>query len=110
MKYTEVKDRVISNFGTFSNETRFVSMSITALNARKRSTQQTHILVELESVVYDIGNMEHEIDVEFSFYLSNVTAELFQLVSINQIEVRDLQNGRSLLESFNDYDFCRSLI
>lgn len=110
MKYTEVKDRVISNIGTFSNETRFVSMSITALIARKRSTQQTHIVVELESVVYDIGNMEQEIEEEFNSYIGNVTAELFQLVSINQIEVRDLQNGRSLLKSFNDYDFCRSLI
>ena len=110
MKYTELKDRVISNFGTFSNETRFVSMLITALIARKRSTQQTHIVVELESVVYDIGNMEHEIEEEFNSYIGNVPAELFQLVSINQIEVRDLQNGWSLLKSFNDYDFCRSLI
>ena len=68
-------------------------MLITDLIGRKRSTQQTHIIVELESVVYDIRNKEHEIEKEFNFYLSNVTAELFQLVSINQIEVRDLQNG-----------------
>ena len=61
-------------------------------------------------IVYDIGNMEHEIEEEFNSYIGNVTAELFQLVSINQIEVRDLQNGWSLLKSFTDYDFCRSLI
>ena len=70
-------------------------MLITDLIGRKRSTQQTHIIVEFESVVYDIGNKEHEIEKEFNFYLGNVTAELFQLVSINQIEVRDLQNGQS---------------
>ena len=89
MKYSEVKDSVISNFGILSNETTIVSMSITALIARRRSTQQTHIVVELESVVYDIGNMEHKIEEEFNSYLGNVTADLFQLVSINQIEVRD---------------------
>ena len=74
-------------------------MLITDLIGRKRSTQQTHIIVELESVVYDIRNKEHEIEKEFNFYLGNVTAELFQLVSINQIEVRDLQNGQSLRKS-----------
>ena len=71
-------------------------MLITDLIGRKRSIQQTHIIIELESVVYDIRNKEHEIEKEFNFYLGNVTAELFQLVSINQIEVRDLQNGQSL--------------
>ena len=68
-------------------------MLITDLIGRKRSTQQTHIIVELESVVYDIRNKEHEIEKEFNFYLGNVTAELFQLLGINKIEVRDLQNG-----------------
>jgi len=71
-------------------------MLITDLIGRKRSTQHTHIIVELESVVYDIRNKEDEIEKEFNFYLGNVTAELFQLVSINQIEVGDLQNGQSL--------------
>ena len=94
-----MKEQLISNFGTFSNETRFVSMVITELVARKRSVQQTHILVELESVVYDIRNMEHEIEEEFNSYLGNVTAELFQLVSINQIEVRDLLNRQRVYSS-----------
>ena len=74
-------------------------MLITDMIGRKRSTQQTHIIVELESVVYDIGNMEHKIEKEFNFYIGNVTVELFQLVSINQIEVRDLQNGQSFRKS-----------
>ena len=74
-------------------------MLITDMIGRKRSTQQTHIIVELESVVYDIGNMEHKIEKEFNFYIGNVTVELFQLVSINQIEVRDLQNGQRFRKS-----------
>ena len=94
-----MKEQVISNFGTFSNKTRFVSMVITELVARKRSVQQTHILVELESVVDDIRNMEHEIEEEFNSYLDNVAAELFQLVSINQIEVRDLLNRQRVYSS-----------
>ena len=91
-EYGEIKNEIISNFGTFSNETVVVSMVISKIASRKRSAQQTHISVELESVVYGPRNIENEIEEEFNSYIGNVTAELFQLISINQVEARDRQN------------------
>ena len=66
------------------------SFVISEMVARKRSTQQTYIIVELQSVVYGIRNIEDEIREEFDFYLGNITSEMFQLVSINHVEGRDL--------------------
>ena len=66
-------------------------MVISEIVSRKRSAQQTHISVEFESVVYGPRNTENEIEEEFNSYLGNVTAELFQLTSIHQVEARDRQ-------------------